>query len=164
LGELDLTGRIGSRLGWLVGVGARLPLTTNVNKGYLFRWGDEVRGTAGLTGVLLRRALHASLAVEWQWRSSGQERIFADTPIEDFANGGGDWLTLQPALQWQVTGSLSLLASARIPLWRKVNGFQPVPGLGVVVGLWWNWPTATPAARTQPESVVELLASGIGDS
>lgn len=139
LAELDLVGRLGERFGWLAGLSARLPLNEVEAGEHLFRWGNEVRATAGLSGVILTDLLHGSLAVEWQWRASGEERIFADAPIEDFINGGGDWLTLQPALQLQMLETLSLQLSARIPLWRDVNGNQPVPGIGVVAGINWAW-------------------------
>ena len=163
LAELDLVGRIGERFGWLAGVSARLPLNDVEAGEHLFRWGNEVRGTAGLSSAILTDLLHSSLAVEWQWRASGEERIFADAPIEDFINGGGNWLTLQPSLQFQLLETLSLQGSVRIPLWRDVTGYQPVPGVGVVAGINWAWSMAATSAPKAAASGSGPEASGLAN-
>ncbi len=138
LAALELGGDLGQRFGWSVGVATRTPLTTISHNGFLFRWGGELRARAMLTVRALGDLLAFGAGAVWQRRGTGQERVFAESDPEDFQNGGGESLTALPALRVRVGPGLSATIAARVPLWREVNGHQPVPGIGASLGLGWR--------------------------
>ncbi len=159
LAEADLSGRLGQlagrNWGWTVASALRKAVTDIEKDGYLFRWGTEVRTSAAIVSELWPDLLLASLGAEWQWRGTGQERVFADTALEPFANGGGDWLTLQPAVQVKAGAGFSLSVALRVPAWRQVGGVQPVPDLGGTVGLQWHSATAPTRPSVAARTVVK---------
>ncbi len=128
----------GGVVGWAAGVFSRLPVGSIANNGFLFRWGPELRAYGHLKAALLGGALGFTLGAEWLARAQGEERIFADAPLGDFPNGGGRWLTLVPTAQVAVGAGISVNAAARVQLWRRVHGIQPVPGYGLTLGLTWQ--------------------------
>ncbi len=146
LADLDLFGRINDTFGWSLTNGARVPLTDNVNPsdGYLFRWGPEFRSTLSANFALIPGTLNAAVGAEMQWRDSGKERIATGLEIADFPNGGGTWVGVNPTVQWVIGKGISATATVRLPVYRDVNGQQPVPGLGGVLALNWSWDTAPP--------------------
>ncbi len=152
LGGVDVSGQILDRLGYMAQVAARVPVgTVNGAEGYLFRWGPEVRVNAGPTVAILPGLLAAALGVELLWRDPGEERIFAESDLGPFPNGGGTFVTGTATVQVQLPANLSLIASARLPLAYDVNGIQPVVGPGIFAGLSWNWAVSDPAsAKSTP--------------
>ena len=151
LAGLDLRGHLSDRVGWSLELAGRIPLSGDVDQraGYQFSWGNEARAACGLSATLLPDRLSAALSGEVMWRGSGSERLAAELPVTDFPNGGGQWYGLNPSVQVVIAGALAASFVLRIPLYRNVNGQQPVPGLGGVVGLSWGWAPAEVSARPQ---------------
>lgn len=145
LAGLDFFGKISDRLSYALTNGVRYPLQDIVNNGYLFRWGTGVDSSLSANVVIVPGVLNAALAGQLTWRSSGKERISPGAPIEDFANGGGLWLGVNPTVQAVLGNGLSATVTVRVPVYRNVNGYQPVPGLGGVFALNWAWDSGSKA-------------------
>lgn len=137
LADLEIGGGLRDRLGWLLAATSRTPLTSISNNGFLFQWGRELRLRAVLTASVFGDRLSAGVGCDWLHRDTGKERIFAESELEDFINGGGDFLSVTQAVRVRIHGGLRANIAVRIPLWRKVNGHQPVPGIGGTLGLVW---------------------------
>ncbi len=155
LAGVDVTGQVFDWLGYLAQVAARVPVGTVLGaEGYLFRWGPEVRVNAGPTVAILPGLLAVALGAEMLWRDPGEERIYRESGIGPFPNGGGTFWTATATVQVQLPANLSLVASGRLPLAFDVNGIQPVVGPGIFAGLSWNWagapPTLAPAVVDAP--------------
>ncbi len=103
-----------------------------------FDWGTEARGVIG--GRLRLPLRLSALAIgEWQWRGSATEPDpFVGGRIET-ANAGGHWVTLMPALGYEVTSAFSVLAGARILAYSDVRGNQLVPSVGGFLSLNGRW-------------------------
>ncbi|MBM4342772.1 MAG: thioredoxin family protein [Deltaproteobacteria bacterium] len=162
IGEMELAGRIGARLGFLAAVYGRLAVS-DARDG--FGWATEVRSAGGLTAQLLAGRLIAAANVEHQWRGISTEVDFLGERVPA-VNTGGRWLDAVPMLRVQATDGLAVTASARFPLWRAVEGVQAVQRLTVIVGLQGTWQPAAPAAVLRPApsadhwSVTPLLVPG----
>ena len=147
LAGLDVSGQALDWLGYMAQVAARVPIgTVNGAEGYLFRWGPEVRVNGGPTVAIVPGLLAAALGVELLWRDPGEERIFIDSELGPFPNGGGTFLTATATVQVQLPANLAFIASGRLPLAYDVNGIQPVVGPGIFAGLSWNWAVSDPAS------------------
>ncbi len=143
-GGVDVSGQVHERVGYLVQGAARLPLgTLHGVDGYLFRWGPELRLTAGPTFQIVPGRLMAALGVEYQWRDPGEERITASLPIEPFPNGGGSFYSAIATIQVQLPAGFSWIVNTRLPFGFDVLGIQPVAGPGVFTGVTWTWSPAT---------------------
>ncbi|MCO4762951.1 MAG: hypothetical protein KC502_15655 [Myxococcales bacterium] len=170
LADLDFFGRINDTVGWSLTNGFRHALTENINDGYLFRWGTEVRSSLSANFAIVPGVLNAALSAELQWRDTGKERFAEGEPIEDFRNGGGTWLGINPTVQAVIGNGFSATATVRIPLYRDVNGFQPVPGIGGVLALNWSWdsapadtgpkPALSPGDKPVETEVAQALVAG----
>ncbi len=170
--DVDVFGRIFDRLGYMAQFGGRYPFGTVSNSsGFAFRWGPETRLNVGLTGVLWPGLVSASVTADMEWRKRGQERATANSPFEDFDNGGGNIQSLSTTIQVLLGGGFSLTANLRAPLRYEVYGTQPVPGIGALVALGYSHSidTSTPAApataakkgaTAETELVKSLLVPG----
>lgn len=147
LAGADVSGAVTDRLGYVGQVAARVPLgTLHGADGYLFRWGPELRANVGPAAAIVPGLLSAALGIEWMWRDPGEERIYRDSTLEPFINGGGTFWTATATLQVQLPANLALSVSGRLPVAFDVNGIQPVVGPGVFAGISWNWTQAAAAA------------------
>lgn len=150
LAGADVSGQIVDRVGYLAQIAARLPMgTVHGLDGYLFRWGPEVRVNVGPTASIVPGLLSAALSAEVLWRDPGEERIFSESALEPFPNGGGTFWTATATVQVQLPANLALVASGRLPLAFDVNGIQPGVGPSIFAGISWNW-AAAPDAAAKP--------------
>ncbi len=162
-GGIDVSGPVHERVGYLVQGVIRKPFgTLHGVDGYLFRWGPEVRLTAGPTFQILPGRLMAALGVEWQWRDPGEERITSSLPVEPFPNGGGSFYSATATVQVQLPGGFSWLVNARLPFGFDVLGIQPVAGPGIFTGVTWSWSPAS--ANDGKEIVAQAKALQPGDA
>ena len=107
LAGVDVSGGITDWLGYLGQIAARVPLgTLHGADGYLFRWGPEVRINAGPTVSIVPGLLSAALGAEMLWRDPGEERIYSESAIEPFPNGGGTFWTATATVQIQLPANL----------------------------------------------------------
>lgn len=137
LADLEVVGPFLGRFGYVASVSGRQPLTTIDHKGFLFHWGTELRSQVAIVVRALEDRVTFSIGARHQYRGQGMERIFEDLPLEPFPNGGGTFVSVQPALAARLGANLTLSVAARIPIVRSVNGVQPIPGLGLTAGLAW---------------------------
>jgi len=69
-----------------------------------------------------------------------------------------------------IGGGLSATMTVRVPLYRDVNGYQPVPGLGGVLALNWSWdsapapqgpkPALEPGDKPKEAAIAQVLVAG----
>lgn len=144
--DMEVYGVMAERLGYYLSLNGRVPITDIVEyegtaSQYEFTWGNELRGNLGLNGVLMPGLLNASIAAEWQWRGLSVENG------EDFLNGGGHWVSVNPMLQVVLPAGLSATATVRLPVWRDVVGLQVAPSTGIFFSLNWAWRDTPPAPK-----------------
>lgn len=161
IGEAEVSGRASARLGYLGGVYGRTALTTARDG---FGWGTELRATLGFTAQLLPGRLAAAANIEHQWRDVSSEVDFLNDRVPA-VNTGGRWVDALPMIRLQVVDWLAISASARLPLWRYVEGVQAVQRLTVIVGMQGTWqpPPRPQVASVEPHDkwrAAKLLAPG----
>ncbi|MSQ84492.1 MAG: thioredoxin [Myxococcales bacterium] len=162
IGEVELAGRIGSRLGYMAAVYGRKTVN-DARDG--FGWATEMRVAIGLTAQLVRGVLAMAANVEHQWRGISTEVDFLNERVPAI-NTGGRWLDAVPMLRVQALDQLALTLSARVPLWRQVEGVQAVQRLTVVMGVQGSWqpttaaPAPAKAVTVNAWAVQPLLAAG----
>ncbi len=146
VGEAEVTGRLGTRFGVLGAMYARKAIG-DASDG--FGWATEVRTALGVTVQLRPGLLAAALNVEHQWRGISTEVDFLNERVPA-VNTGGRWLDAVPMLRFQVVDWLALTASARLPLWRQVEGVQAVQYLTVIAGVQGHWQQPRSPAVDKP--------------
>lgn len=167
LADVEVFGSITDRVGYYAAVNMRMPLTTisefrGKPSQYDFEWGNEVRYNLGINGVLWKGVLNGSLAGEWQHRGLAVENG------EEFLNGGGEWVGINPMLQLVLPAGFSATATLRVPIYRDVVGLQVVPEMGSFLSLNYSWRDAPPAPRPSVAvgevptmaRIADLLVSG----
>ncbi len=121
IGEIEVMGRIASRVGYYVGFSGRRSLSDAPDG---FRWGDETRSAVGFNGSVVQRWLNLSIQAEHIWRGRSTELLLGER--NDFANGGGTFVNVMPTIQSQVLPNVSVSVSGRYPVFREVVGVQVV--------------------------------------
>jgi thiol-disulfide isomerase/thioredoxin len=158
LGDLEVMGRLATRVGYYVGLSARTALT-NAPDG--FQWGSEQRIAAGLNAAIIERWLNASVQTEYQLRGRSTELILGSR--QDFLNGGGTSFSLLPALQSQVMSNVSVSLSMRYPLYQKVVGVQAVQNPSVWLSVTGNFAFGAEGGNGAPTPAnLAAVAPGIG--
>jgi hypothetical protein len=142
LADLEVSGRIGERFGWNSGVTSRTALGKTDDE---FEWGREVRASLGASLVNSPQKFTWTANVEHQWRDVSFERDFLGQRGQS-VNTGGRSLDVAPSVRGQWTEALSTTLSARVPLWRTVEGVQAVPSYGVFLTV--SFEQTLPAATT----------------
>jgi len=150
LADLEIIGGITDRIGYYAAINMRMPLTTisefrGTPSQYDFEWGNEMRYNLGINGVIWKGVLNGSLAGEWQWRGRGLENG------EEFINGGGHWVGVNPMLQVILPAGFSATATLRVPVYRDVVGLQVIPEIGTFVSLNYSWRDTPPAPKPSVE-------------
>ena len=82
-----------------------------------YKFGDEFVATLS-TGYRTDGVFDFSLAV--RYRFVNPDRRYG----EDIANTGGHWIVLMPALNFKLADAWTLRMTARLPLYRQLNGTQ----------------------------------------
>jgi hypothetical protein len=147
LADLEVSGRIGERFGWNSGVTSRTALGKTDDA---FEWGREVRASVGASLVNLPQRFTWTANVEHQWRDVSFERDFLGQRGQS-VNTGGRSLDVAPSVRAEWTKAFATTLSARLPLWRTVEGVQAVPSYGVFLTVSYeqslpSTPTTTTAA------------------
>lgn len=154
--DAELFGALGEKLGWYAALYTRHPLNQASNG---FDWGGERRSSVGLSWRLWPGRLSASLGADWQWRDLASELVY--DPLvgrkvrSTFVSGGGDWVDVLPSLRVELPAGLAATVSARLPVFRDVEGLQGVQGPAGFVGLQYAFglgaeAAAAPATPMQP--------------
>ena len=138
VGDLETAGELVGNLRFFAAISGRTPLTHIDYKGFLFHWGRELRSQAHLQWATWGERLRLGLGVQHLARGQGLERVFAESDLVPFENGGGQFLTLQPAAWLALPMGVAVSVAARLQLWRRVNGIQPVPATGFVMSVAWR--------------------------
>ncbi len=156
LGDLEVFGRVNTRVGFYAAVAARYALTYAPDD---FGWGPEVRNTVGVNGVLIPGWVNASLLGEYQWRGKSTEVLYGER--ETFLNGGGNFLTVMPTVQVMMGQRASLSVSGRLPLYRDVVGVQVVenPSVWVTFSARFGIPVGTAAMFVKNQATAESKAA-----
>jgi thiol-disulfide isomerase/thioredoxin len=150
LADMEIIGGITDRIGYYVALNMRTP-QTNISEfqgtafPYDFEWGNELRYNVGINGVLWKGVLNGSIAGEWQYRGRGVENG------EEFINGGGTWVGINPMLQVILGQGFSATATLRVPVFRDVVGLQVVPEIGTFVSLNYGWRDTPPGPKPSVE-------------
>lgn len=109
-----------------------------------FRWGPEVRATAGVTFGPVVERLSFALGLETQWRAQSSEIDPFTSARLPSVNTGGLWLTATPSAQVRVVDALALFVAARLPVAQRTEGLQFIPSSGVFAGVAGAWEVLRP--------------------
>lgn len=154
LADVDARFTLPASFGAFVTSTARLPLT-DARDG--FRWGPEVRATAGLTVGPLAGRVSFALGLETQWRAQSLEVDPFTSTLVPSVNTGGVWLTATPSAQLRVVDGLVVFMAGRLPVFQRVEGLQFLPSLGLFAGVGGSFELG---GRAKPSVVVEKPATG----
>lgn len=97
------------------------------------RWGADVRSSLGATFMVAQELLHMGLTFDHQWRGQNEELHGAD--YELILNSGGHWVTVTPSVTATPVPGFELGVSARVPVYRNVEGVQLVEGFNMMVSI-----------------------------
>lgn len=153
--DAELFGALSEKLGWYAAFYSRTALADAENG---FAWGPERRTSLGLAWRFWPGVLSASLGADWQWRGLSTELVYdplAGRKIRStFISGGGDWVDALPSLRAELPAGLAATLTARVPVFRDVQGLQGVQGVAVFAGLQY----AFGLGAEQKPAVVHALA------
>jgi thiol-disulfide isomerase/thioredoxin len=148
LAEAEIHGAITSSSGWYTGLYTRTALH-NASNG--FDWGPERRTSVGGWWQFWPKHLSATMALDWQWRGLSTELLYS--PLQDrivrqqFLSGGGHWVDLVPSVRATLPAGLSTSVSARLPLYRWIEGTQGVSDYGFFVQLQYSGPLGSTVTK-----------------
>jgi len=150
--DAELFGAIGRGVGWYAALYTRTALQEAVNS---FDWGSERRYAVGATWQAVPGRLAASLGADWQWRGRSTELVY--DPLvgkklrTTFISGGGDWLDLLPTVRGEIGAGVSATLTARIPLWRNVQGVQGIQNTAYFAGISYEFGAGAEIAPARPQ-------------
>jgi len=149
LGEVQVSTSLSETVSVYGEFAARTPLSKTEDD---FEWGNELRGVVG-GRLQLPYELSALGIAEWQWRGKATEPDpFVGGRIES-ANAGGHWVTLMPALGYEISNALSVLGGARVLAYSDVRGNQLVPSIGGFLSLSGRWSFGGPSKARAAEPI-----------
>lgn len=134
--DAELFGALADQIGWYAAFYTRTSLNLAENG---FDWGPEQRTSLGLSWRFWPGRLGASLGMDWQRRGLSTEMVYdplvGQKVRTTFISGGGDWVDVLPSLRADLLGGLAATLTARIPVYRYVEGLQGVQGPAGFLGL-----------------------------
>lgn len=145
--DVDARASFPSRFGGFLSATGRLAMADTRDG---FRWGPEVRTTAGVTFGPLAERLSFAAGLELQVRAQSSELDAFTNERTASVNTGGAWLTLTPSAQLRVVDGVSVFASARVPLAQRTEGLQFVPAAGVFAGVAGSFEVIAPPVPAKP--------------
>ena len=125
-------------------------------------WGNEYRGALsgrymldmptleGVANYFVPKRLMLLVNAEYLYRATSTVVENVDAGRIDFASSGGKTVSVTPTLMIGYNDAWSVTASARVPVYRFVNGEQPVQYTSWFFGLNWSW-SSSPKAPELPK-------------
>ncbi len=159
--DAELFGALADQLGWYAAFYTRTSLNMAENG---FDWGPEQRASLGLSWRLWPGRLGASVGVDWQRRGLSTEMVYdplvGQKVRTTFISGGGDWVDVLPSVRAELVAGLAATLTARIPVYRYVEGLQGVQGVAGFVGLQYAFGAGDVAAAAAKSGLAPM---GVGD-
>ncbi len=127
-------------------------------------WGNEYRGSIagrymldmpvleGVANYFVPKRLFFMVNGEYLYRAMATA-VEGDAPRSPFADSGSQTVSVTPTLMIGYNDAWSLTGSARVPIYRFVNGIQPVQYTSWFFGLNWAW-SSTPKAPALGKSAL----------
>lgn len=102
------------------------------NKDDKYKFGNEWVVNTGITDNLFSNLSYVGM-ISYRSTSSDQRNG------QNLPNTGGKWISIEPALRYQFTNSLSAKIGGKIPLYQHLNGIQPTICYTVSFSLFYNF-------------------------
>lgn len=102
------------------------------NKDDKYKFGNEWVVNTGITDNLFSNLSYVGM-ISYRSTSSDQRNG------QNLPNTGGKWVSIEPALRYQFTNSLSAKIGGKIPVYQHLNGIQPTTSYTVSFSLFYNF-------------------------
>lgn len=106
--------------------------TERFNENDKYRFGNEWVVNAGVTDTIIPNLSYIGL-INYRSTSSDQRNG------QKLPNTGGKWISIEPALRYQITEGLSAKISGKIPIYQYLNGIQPTTSYTASLSLFYNF-------------------------
>lgn len=102
------------------------------NENDQYKFGNELVINTGITDELFSDFSYIAMA---SYRSTSSDRQNG----QEMPNTGGKWVSLEPAIRYQLNPSLSVKVSGKLPIYQHLNGIQPTTSYTASVSLFYNF-------------------------
>lgn len=97
-----------------------------------YKFGNEWVINTGITDNLFPDFSYVGII---SYRSASSDQLNGNNQ----SNTGGKWISIEPALQYQFSNSLSAKVGGKIPVYQHLNGLQPTTSYAVSFSVFYNF-------------------------